>query len=695
MVPLLDEGGRLQWCSVDVLVTESDLHPAVHISVPSRSPSPDIPLQGDLHFAHFLHSNALLDVPDPAEDPSPVTVDVPSSEVAHRPLMRLTERLPTNNDRYTRSRTQTAGSHTSVVLRAQPIPIERTYKLPAGWKEYIHPEGQLYYTSTVDINGRGLTVVTDYPLRPRSNHERITLAIEQLRNMALHHPLLSRSSLRGMEACILVREDDLEETGYYIVNHHMNARTIFYLRDTNPTNLGLALPFEEEDTAATALQVQYWRHVIDYPSHRELPEKVVQLLGPLMAHSCLDRRLCDDSTAPGSIETLENLQKLWRQVKGLPPTAGIRPDRNWIAARLFYYFLRPRISKLYGTDLVRLDRSVRVSPQPASLADAIPRPLRIISRLLLWNDPLECMNRLEDCWREGIAQAEIWSTMMTEFQSEWDQKNAYSTLAFVAALAALAIPSQGGSNEQVSSFQAQRPDTAYSAAPPTPQIQQAGTVSATGASALQYPDGIGVIAGSFSQAFAIFTCMFALANVIASYKVKRMFKGRIMSRNDNSLQLRYMSAFEQTPLGPFKLAFFLSLPSVCFQWSLTFLCLGLATLAFQLHRDQPVFFYIEIVVAILLFAAVFGSICIDPNRLDEAPIERSHQELSSVSCNLIPICPIIRRVRFAEPNEVHDGEIPAVVAPATRYDERSSGTSSSIRLRDFSSIREVQQLPSS
>lgn len=105
MVPLVDEEGKLQWCSV--LVGETDLHPAVHISVPSRSPSPDIPLQGDLHFSHFIHSNALLDPPDPVEDPSTVTIDVSSltSEMAHRQPMRLTERLPTNNDRYTRSRT--------------------------------------------------------------------------------------------------------------------------------------------------------------------------------------------------------------------------------------------------------------------------------------------------------------------------------------------------------------------------------------------------------------------------------------------------------------------------------------------------------------------------------------------------------------------------------------------------------------
>lgn len=105
LVPLVDEEGKLQWCSV--LLAESDLHPAVHISVPSRSPSPDIPLQGDLHFSHFIHSNALLDPPDPVEDPSTVTIDVSSltSEMVHRQPMRLTERLPTDNDRYTRSRT--------------------------------------------------------------------------------------------------------------------------------------------------------------------------------------------------------------------------------------------------------------------------------------------------------------------------------------------------------------------------------------------------------------------------------------------------------------------------------------------------------------------------------------------------------------------------------------------------------------
>ncbi|KAG8979961.1 hypothetical protein FRC05_007404 [Tulasnella sp. 425] len=563
-------------------------------------------MHGDLPMGRFLYSNELLDVPDPVEDTSVVTIGAslsPITEMTSLPVVRLTERLPTNNDR------QQVRLNTTVVLRSQPIPIERTYRLPSGWKEYVHPEGQLYYTRTVDIHGRGLTVVTDYPLRPPSNHERISAAVEQLRNMALHHPLLRRGSLRWLEACILVRENDPDEVGYYFVNHQVNARTIFYLRDTNPTNLGLALPFEEEDTAATALQVQYWRHVIDYPSHRELSEKVVQLLGPLMAHSCL--------------------------------------------ARLFYYFLRPRISKLYGTDLVRLDRSVRVGPQQASLVEAVPRPLRIISQLLLWNDPLECMDRLEGCWRR-------------------------STLAFVGALAALAIPFQGSSN----SNSEQGPAT------PTQQTEMisAGVIPAQP----QHTDSAGAMAGSFSQAFAMFTCMFALANVIVSYKMRRMFKGRIMSRNDNTLQLRYMAAFEQSRLGPFRLAFFLSLPGVFFQWSLS-----LASLAFQLHRTQLVFFYIEVLVAILLFVTVLGSICIDPNRLHEPPLDRPHQELSNVICGPSPVFPLTRRVRFAEANEVHDAEVPTAVVPAAMPEEESSGTSSALRFRDFPSIREIQQLRSS
>lgn len=135
--------------------------------------------------------------------------------------------------------------------------------------------------------------------------------------------------------------------------------------------------------------------------------------------------------------------------------------------------------------------------------------------------------------------------MMTELQTDWDQKNTYvratlsemrwwrtdgtqpnliqSTLAFVGALAALAIPFQGSSN----SNSGQGPVT------PTQQTEMisAGVLPAQP----QHPDNAGAMAGSFSQAFAMFTCMFALANVIVSYKMRRMFKGRIMSRNDNTV----------------------------------------------------------------------------------------------------------------------------------------------------------------
>ncbi|KAG8988601.1 hypothetical protein FRB90_002662, partial [Tulasnella sp. 427] len=426
---------------------------------------------------------------------------------------------------------------TGVAIYGQPLPIQRVNRPPPGWREYVHPEGQLYYTSSVDIKGQRLTIVTDYPLRPPANHDRIAAAVEVLRDMALEHPYFSKANLRSIEACILIEENNPDEPGYYLVNHQVNALTICYLRDTTSSNLGLALPFAVEDTAAIALQVQYWRHFIDYPSHRELSEKVVQLLGPLMAHSCLDRRLCDDSTAPGSIETLEKLQSLWRQVRDLPHTASIRPDRNWIAARLFYYFLRPRISQGYGTDQVRLERSIRVGPPEATMVARLPRSLRVASRVLFWNDPLECMDRLEDCWRGGITEADKWSSMFTELQSDWDQKNAYSTLAFVGALAALAIPlqgtpngSSGGGSSAIAQSESPQVGGTYASTVSPTQVRPTGIISVTQvAMQAQHVDKIGVTAGSFSQAFAMFT-----SNVIVSYKMRRMFKGRIMSRNDNT-----------------------------------------------------------------------------------------------------------------------------------------------------------------
>lgn len=100
-------------------------------------------------------------------------------------------------------------------------------------------------------------------------------------------------------------------------------------------------------------------------------------------------------------------------------------------------------------------------------------------------------------------------------------------------------------------------------------------------------------------------------------------------------------------------------------------------------------------MAILLFVTVLGSICIDPNRLDGPSLDRPQQELSNVICGRLPVFPPARRVRFAEANEANDAEVPTAVVPAAMPEEESSGTSSALRLRDFSSIRELQQLRSS
>ncbi|KAG8955380.1 hypothetical protein FRC04_008731 [Tulasnella sp. 424] len=307
------------------------------------------------------------------------------------------------------------------------------------------------------------------------------------------------------------------------------------------------------------------------------------------------------------------------------------------AARLFYYFLRPRISKLYGTDLVRLDWSVRVGPHWwKQYPDPFESSANCYSGTTHWNAwtvlrtaggelvfTLGLNKGADGVKQRGDRPSRSVVIHDDKASTDWDQKNAYSTLAFVDALAALEIPFQGSN--------------AGSSTQP------------------QHTDNAGAIARSFSQAFAMFTCMFALANVIVSYKMRRMFKGRIMSRNDNTLYLRYMAASEQSRLGSFKLAFFLSLLGCSFSglsvgdshsFSSIFFCIDRAiefSVSVFRYRQPSVptppgsasLFYIQVLVAILLFVAVLGSICIDPNRLDEpSSLDRPHQELSNVQPHL-------------------------------------------------------------
>lgn len=83
----------------------------------------------------------------------------------------------------------------------------------------------------------------------------------------------------------LVISDDNEEVGYYMADHA--TRSIFFLRDVDPDQVeGLDFPRDgvsKEAVAGLRLEVEYWRHVLNFPSHFALAEEVPRELSSIMS----------------------------------------------------------------------------------------------------------------------------------------------------------------------------------------------------------------------------------------------------------------------------------------------------------------------------------------------------------------------------------------------------------------------------
>lgn len=117
-------------------------------------------------------------------------------------------------------------------------PVEREERIPDGWTEYVHLEGQLYYCRTESIDGHNISIVTDYPLRPRENHFKMVQIINTLRKALHGHPILEDRDLPWCEICVIVSDNKATQFGYYIANHQ--DQTLFWLQEVEAWQVGIS-----------------------------------------------------------------------------------------------------------------------------------------------------------------------------------------------------------------------------------------------------------------------------------------------------------------------------------------------------------------------------------------------------------------------------------------------------------------------
>ncbi|KAG8930084.1 hypothetical protein FRC00_001280, partial [Tulasnella sp. 408] len=270
-------------------------------------------------------------------------------------------------------------------------------RIPNGWREDIHPEGLLLYSTVVDVRKRHIRVHTDLALRLSENHSVIARALDMFLKLAHECNELHDSEVEdsGIEACIVVSEKFPDEFGYYLANHQ--SQTVFWLEDIEQERIDqMRLSALDSDILQLKLETLYWRHVTDFPCHCSLPSEVWEKLSPMILVGAVDQEYCDESTAPKDAATLARLETFWRQAKKKRDVDLARPACNWICARLWYDFVVARVVNHWGTDYARLEATTQIEGGPKPSEMAAPRLIEWLCLLFLWNQPAQTMKILDE-----------------------------------------------------------------------------------------------------------------------------------------------------------------------------------------------------------------------------------------------------------------------------------------------------------
>ncbi|KAG8909518.1 hypothetical protein FRC00_009955 [Tulasnella sp. 408] len=462
-------------------------------------------------------------------------------------------------------------------------------RIPNGWREDIHPEGLLLYSTVVDVRKRHIRVHTDLALRLSENHSVIARALDMFIKLAHECNELHDSEVEDsdIEACIVVSEKFPDEFGYYLANHQ--SQTVFWLEDIEQERIDqMRLSALDSDILQLKLETLYWRHVTDFPCHCSLPSEVWEKLSPMILVGAVDQEYCDESTAPKDAATLARLETFWRQAKKKREVDCARPTCNWICGRLWYDFVAARVVNHWGTDYARLERTTQIGDGTKPSERAAPRLIEWLCLLFLWNEPAVTMKLLDEAWPGRVINQKPWRKMMATFSNEWEKIFVLSAIIFAGAMAFLAVPVQNNNG---------------------PAGSEPSMVT------------------SFAFLCGILCCVFSIASLVAAVNLKRDFGGKITE--DVHEAGAYLESLEGGVMGYLKWGICLSFPRALFQWAVISFCAGLVILAFQLHEQRTQFFWAEVAVTVALTVGVVAVRSLAPERIRPESIFRVRKNVQA------------------------------------------------------------------
>ncbi|KIO30638.1 hypothetical protein M407DRAFT_20354 [Tulasnella calospora MUT 4182] len=284
--------------------------------------------------------------------------------------------------------------------------------LPRDWVEYVHPEGNIYYSNiqagiVTNIDPRRDGVTADFNDAIEKIQSRLPTSDSKPDTFEVY---------LGIPDGLPLSQGTLE---YYVVDY--DHRSIFWIEDVDILTDLVGSPmmldrFESRGHLRLGLEPEFWLHVEYYPCHQPIyDQKAEKELAAVFRHGCVD-----DMTAPGSVfpysadECLRYLTLLERFREDDGSTESYR--RSWIA-RLWASICRSRLINRHGLSHPRVDR---LQGFDAYLSQQTGKSLALIlGDALCLGMSKRTFTQLTELWNGRIVYQRHWQPFLEGQRSEW------------------------------------------------------------------------------------------------------------------------------------------------------------------------------------------------------------------------------------------------------------------------------------
>ncbi|KAF8893792.1 hypothetical protein BD779DRAFT_951008 [Infundibulicybe gibba] len=351
----------------------------------------------------------------------------PAENQGESPNDHLYPIMPTGFRRYERT-SKVKPSQPKYTIRPNQTNFSRPGKLPPGWIEYIHFEGQVFFYH------KQKRIITDSWLWDTIISDQIARFVEEIEEF------IRSQNLKLPEDSDLVLDlvQDMEDEywcGYYYVDH--STKIPFWLEEFDVSSFIAEVQGDLcPSHIRNYLEAEYWCNWALFYNIYPATALVQDQLESMLRDAQTDVQTSRQSTINHSFGDLKNMMQI---VKGARENMTSTHANSWFIGRFMHALWRDRFLNFHGQKVTRHSRKWSVhGDQPGALKHSYL--IKILSPILFCAPDVH-LNAMEELWVDKLTIKPHWTHFIGKLNEEWVEHITYSTILLNANVAFLAIPS--------------------------------------------------------------------------------------------------------------------------------------------------------------------------------------------------------------------------------------------------------------